>query len=343
MKNISEYLLKSCNLMRDIATHQCSGDYVRHGQIENMLPADCNWYHSAWQYLRVLDCVSAPQWHEQFYTEAFRSILLNFAQKEKEFKVIITGTADYSMLYLLLKVLYEKKSKDEDFSNINVIIDILDLCKTPLEICKWYVEQLIKEGYNDIVWIENDGDYTQRIKIHPINMSIGMFTPLTHHYYDVVCTDAFLTRFYTSEVNSIISKWENILSPTGKIITTVRIHSSEQYDKNLADLSCDINKFCDKVIKKFNNLSERDQRKMDISIEDLRFIAFRYIVRMKSNSLGNEHDIKQMFEDAGLTLDKFSDPRGMVDGEIHATEYYRIVASHYCGKNKGRKGRNERN
>ena len=57
---LNNILKISCNDMCKFATKNCHIDYVDE---EN----GCSWYHSAWAYLRLLDCVSAPQWHESNY------------------------------------------------------------------------------------------------------------------------------------------------------------------------------------------------------------------------------------------------------------------------------------
>ena len=55
---------------------------------------DCTWYHENWMILRYLGVVSNPFWHEDFYEKAIRQYV-----NELE-KVLILGTADFSMPYL---------------------------------------------------------------------------------------------------------------------------------------------------------------------------------------------------------------------------------------------------
>lgn len=48
----------------------------------------CTWYHSVWQYLRVIDKVSSPEWHSIFYEKCFNKL---FKEKENP-KILISGT-----------------------------------------------------------------------------------------------------------------------------------------------------------------------------------------------------------------------------------------------------------
>lgn len=77
---------------------------------------DCTWYHENWMILRYLGVVSNPFWHEDFYEKAIRQYV-----NELE-KVLILGTADFSMPYLCQMKGIKK-------------IKICDICKTPLNIC----------------------------------------------------------------------------------------------------------------------------------------------------------------------------------------------------------------
>ena len=55
---------------------------------------DCTWYHENWMLLRYLGVVSNPFWHEKFYENAIQQYVNQLD------KVLILGTADFSMPYL---------------------------------------------------------------------------------------------------------------------------------------------------------------------------------------------------------------------------------------------------
>ena len=313
--DIQDLLIESCKKMEEYAK-DCTIDFVSSDR-------SCDWYHSSWQYLRAVDCVSAPQWHIKFYVKAIKERI----KRGRIPKILISGTADYSLLHIIVSELID--------SNVGAIIDVLDLCKTPLKICEWYVRKLQSAGYNNVVWVKNKNQFSHtssrnQIFIHAVKSDITKFNAKSVHEreweYDVICTDAFLTRFDHKEAGSILEKWASLLAQDGVVITTVRIYENEAETKqSVALVSNNIHKFCNKVLSQYKDPSFKNAReRLNIEVEDLRFKAFRYIERMKSNSLGTRDDIRALFENCGFELK--TDERDTVNGEIDETWYCRIVA-----------------
>lgn len=164
-----------------------------------IMDEDCFWYHSIWQYLRLFNMVSSPTWHDKFYSEELTNALI----RGEEQNILICGTADYS---LLAYVLYAIKTSNQ--TNVNIYV--LDTCKTPLYCCKWFAEK-------------------ENIKIKTINVDILNYNK--NNYFDLIGTDAFLTRFERKKVPQLIDKWYELLKENGKIITTVRIHEKDELSK----------------------------------------------------------------------------------------------------------------
>ena len=298
LKNI---LLDSCVEMHKLSIH-CTNDYLVHNSSVATHATSCNWYHSVWQYLRILDCVSAPQWHQDFYEQN----IIKCIQNKSNVSILISGSADYSLLHLIYLAVTSR--------NIHVEIDVVDLCSTPIGICKWYLDFLARNGMAN-----------PNIIVRLYRSNITMFS--LGKTYDIICTDAFLTRFSSSETRSIIEKWERLLTPFGVVITTVRIHPEECYiTPSIAQRSKDCEAFLSKVRYRYLNLTNDERDKMSISLEELTFMAFRYILRMKSNILGQKPDIDELFTDANLHIDDNLSCISDVDGEIKKTQYYRVVA-----------------
>ena len=114
--DLEEPLVLSADLMHGVAAVMCSGDHVDR--------SSCAWYHGAWQYMRVMNLVSTPTWHSEFYTRELSAAV----SRRKSVRAIITGTADYSLLAYLLACDPDGRAE----------IDVLDLCATPLFACRWY-------------------------------------------------------------------------------------------------------------------------------------------------------------------------------------------------------------
>ena len=299
--NLNNLLAESCSKMHEIALRNCGKDYVDEKE-------GCCWYHSVWQYLRALNCVSAPQWHDSFYRSA-----INAAIKDKtEVVVFISGTADYSMLHIITDQLTKTKIKAK--------IVILDKCATPLEICKWYAKKLLAADCN--ILPENQlNNFKSNIDIEYVQQDLLYYG--IDEKFDIICTDAFLTRFESGLVKSVITNWASRLKPDGKIINTVRIHDATS-PRNLVAGTHDIISFNDKVRTAYREYI-KNESSFPLSEEEILFLANRYIIRMYSNDIGDRSAITKLFKDCGL---RFNEKTNIiqVSGEISETNYMQIIA-----------------
>jgi hypothetical protein len=143
---------------------------------------DCSWYHRNWMTLRSLGMVSNPFWHERFFTEQLK---IYFDHENS--KVLVLGTADFSMPLLCF------------YSGIKQL-DICDICKTPLNICNVVAEQ------NQFDWKTFKKDIRDGID----------------NKYSIIVSDAFLTRFSYEEKPKILKSIGQALLPGGVYITTIR-------------------------------------------------------------------------------------------------------------------------
>lgn len=273
--DLEEPIEESADLICNYAMKNCE-----HG----IMADNCTWYHSVWQYLRLVNLVSTPAWHDTFY---LKELALAFENK-KNVKVLISGTADYSMLAY---VLYVAKQTD-----CMVDVDVLDSCKTPLFACEWFANR------------ENK-------KINLINNDILKHNKLEE--YDVICTDAFLTRFPKPLAKKVVNKWYELLKKGGKIITTVRVYDTPQ-NVSSEDLEKMANEFADKAKER----SAKIQEVIQFSTNKIREMAYTYAINMKSNSIGNEKNILSLFKNY-----KTNYYINNVLGEFQRTKYIEIVAT----------------
>ncbi|MCL4356652.1 MAG: class I SAM-dependent methyltransferase [Candidatus Thermoplasmatota archaeon] len=149
----------------------------------------CKWYHGSWQYLRLIDMVSSPDWHNSFYIPKIREALADPTHR----KILVYGTADYG----ILEIIYSSMSKDSKSLDITVV----DKCETPLIACKSYAES---HGY-EITTVKGE-DQVLKLK---------------RDYYDLIITDHLLTVLPKDQVKVIIDNWFNLLAPGGVLLTTV--------------------------------------------------------------------------------------------------------------------------
>ena len=168
---------------------------------------DCRDYHQSWPLLRSLGLVSTPKWHAKFYRSWLQSIRQGWAKNVGQRNVLVTGLADYSMLFWAVQWLNSFKI-GSDRSNV-CNFHVLDICETPLRSCSWMKSEVIKEGV--------DFDFS----MSPVQKSI-FENGLPDGSFDLVISDAFLTRFDDANKSKVIGEWGRLLKPGGFVLTTAR-------------------------------------------------------------------------------------------------------------------------
>ena len=150
-----EPLQESAALMHEMALSLCE--------------PDCVYYHSAWQYLRALGLFSTLGGQAEFFVNALTSL----AARGEWPRVLVAGTADYSMpahvYHAYLNV------------GAQIKLTVLDRCRAPLSISSWYAERIgqpievvqqdllrpdFQEKYDVIVTSSLLGSFDDAARIH---------------------------------------------------------------------------------------------------------------------------------------------------------------------------------
>jgi hypothetical protein len=152
---------------------------------------NCGWYHGTWQYLRLLDMVAVPGWHDAFYMEALSGVL----KKKPNAEVLISAAADFGMLNTLHLAIEAAGAKP------NIVV--YDICETPLKSCQWYAN---RHGFPIKTCCENliTGDVPE--------------AP-----FDLIVTDEFLTVLKAEYKPFITKRWKELLKPGGAVVTVAMI------------------------------------------------------------------------------------------------------------------------
>jgi hypothetical protein len=273
-------LLESVFIMEALAAAHCEGSY---------LSIDCcDWYHSSWQYLRLVDMVSTPAWHQDFYQKALTYALSG----KKQSRVLISGTADYGMLQQI-----------QSLSAVPSIaeVTVLDLCKTPLEICTWFYEHFLPSTIN----------------FNCLRQSV-VGNMLAAKSQDLIISDAFLTRFAPDERKTIIEEWRRMLKDDGVIITTIRLNDNSPSSTAVISTAVDVKRYSQKAKNNINK-SGRLLKNIEGKIIEK---AMMYAEKIISYPFMDEQEIKGLFEGFDLNIEL-----GEVSGELQGnTVYARVVA-----------------
>lgn len=275
---LQEPLMMSADMMSEVSYVLCSHDHMNLD--------GCCWYHSVWQYLRLMNMVSTPSWHHDFYIS---NLQLSLSQISSP-KILISGAADYSSLSYVIRAM-ELLEKAGDY-------DVLDLCETPLFACKWYAKR-------------------KQISLSTKQMSI--FDLDSCDEYDLICTDAFLTRFTKEQIASILDIWYKALKDNAHVVTTVRIHD-EKHQCPETPSDEDIAAFSNKAYER----SKIWGKVINYSSKEIAKKAGVYASKMKSNKIGTREDILSAFMNSGFELCCVEDVE--VSGELYPSRYLRIRA-----------------
>ena len=286
-EELSRLLRETAPAIADFAAARCAGGYVD--------AARCSWYHGVWPYLRVLGVVSSPAWHRDFYGKALRQVMEQRHRARP--RVLVSGAADFSMLEQVLYCAREARGPAAEAD-----VTVLDLCQTPLESCRLYAERT-----NTAVCLRKADLLDWR--------GLG-------ETFDIITTDAVLTRFEREGCAEVISAWRGLLDADAVVVTTVRLHDDLDAGR---DFESDIAAFVERVGRLAQLYPSR------IFQETGRFLeaAETYARGMRSADIGDEDDIVELFGAGGF--DVVSRERAHVAGELHPVNYLRIVARKRSG------------
>jgi hypothetical protein len=274
--DLEEPLVQSAPVIAAVAPVLCQGDHIdKH---------ECDWYHGSWQFLRLMGLVSTPAWHHDFYSNALSSAVSGGARH-----ILVTGTADYSVLAYVLHAIQGISA---------ATVTVIDLCNTPLFACQWYAKRC---GFHHLTLLSDD---------------VLTYLSSTSERYDLVITDAFLTRFDKANANAVVDGWSKILMPQGRVITTVRVHSESESGQT-----------AEEAIASFRERARIRWRRwapfIDLRAVEVADRAEIYARRMISRPIGTQSEIND------LLSKRFSvcyEELAQVPGELFPTKYIRTVS-----------------
>src|SRR6266851_2389065 len=298
--SFAEPLARSADMMATTAKMSCDGHMYTEGT--------CSWYHGVWQHLRLFDLVSSPSWHAAFYREALSSALRHRASvgaTQGRPRVLLTGTADYSMLAYVLN--------SAVLAQIPVDVRVMDVCRTPLIACQWYARlrgvQVVTDPDASPDAAAGPGDRS-RISVCEMDVREAQDpagrTALGSEY-DVITTDAFLTRFEPDESGRIVAAWRNLLAPGGVVVTTVRVHSLDAARGGILDEVSDF-------VLRARDRAARWRPYMQTRLDELTVAARKYATQMRSYDLGDPAEIRDLFDTGGFDVEDAQQP-ARVNGE----------------------------
>lgn len=193
-------LLESAPIMSQFASKYCKESNIGDKYMQSREHhSDCEWYHAAWQYCKLTEISPILNYHKNQFKKFFYETI-----NQEKINVLISGAADYAILEDVLETI------PKNIIN-KVHITVLDLCRTPLEICKWYIDVHKKMGAT----------------MPNISFKVGdaLHTDFRDNSFDLITTYFFVSRFRSEERMILTKEWSRLLKSKGKIIITELISS----------------------------------------------------------------------------------------------------------------------
>jgi 2-polyprenyl-3-methyl-5-hydroxy-6-metoxy-1,4-benzoquinol methylase len=188
-------LIESAPLMAKWARTECHtkpiGGMEEWANAQGHAVDSCDWYHSTWQYLRLLNMVAVPPWYK-FYNKAVSSLL----RKRPNPSVLISGAADFGMLATVHQAI--------EAAGVFPKITIYDICTTPLLSCRWYAE---RHGFD----------------VRCVCDNLITTTSAARGGFDLIVTDELLTVLRSDDKRAMVRRWKELLKPGGAVVTTAMV------------------------------------------------------------------------------------------------------------------------
>jgi SAM-dependent methyltransferase len=227
----------------------------------------CDWFHRIWQVLRLLGLNTTPEHHAAFFEQALHTL-----SDSSEPRVLISGTADYSMLARLLPAFRARGARPA--------ITVFDRCETALMLNRWYAE---REGLAISTARGDAADYAG---------APG---------YDVVCTHSFLGQFDPQRRLQLLDSWRRLLRPGGLLLTINRLRPDAGsgwlgYSPQQAE----------KLAENVRHGAARVGALLGATPTELGEAALRYAQRMGAWPIRSEAEIRELCERSGFRVEQLS-------------------------------------
>lgn len=247
---------------------------------------NCEWYHGAWMYCRLSGIVVSEDYLGNNYHFFFQK------QGEKPCNILICGTADFAILEHIFQCIPESNRRW-------TYITIIDICNSPLLLCRWFINTYYQEYADNIDYVQADAT----------NL------PFEDGYFDLITTYSFLTRMIYSDAQKVVNEWYRVLKPKGTVLTTVHINNLKEFEGKFYRSDSASEDFALDKLNKFLNKYSFDSFFAKIIREKVKL----YISNIMSVAISSEL-LEEMFDQYICDITYFDQP-----GELEAVHKMTIV------------------
>jgi SAM-dependent methyltransferase len=206
-------------------------------------------------------------------------------------RVLVSGCADWGMLAAVISA----------YCGTPLDVTTIDRCPTPLLLCAWYggaVGMPVRTAVADAILFDE------------------------YDAYDVVCTHSLLTYYALDGRERLVSNWQRLLRRGGAVVTVTRL--AEQTTP-IESIKARAARFGELVVQRAVELGIDRDRTI------LRARAERFAAAQISHPVGNERDVRALFEAQGFAVTRFEKRqleggRDPISGAARSGAYAEIVA-----------------
>lgn len=236
---------------------------------------NCEWYHGAWMYCRMAKIVVTDDYFGEYYDTFFEQ-----RRNSDRIDVLICGMADYALVAHVLRripsALIDK-----------VYITLLDICNSPLLLCKWYIEK----------------EFPQFLRCLTIVRADATDIPFPGNSFDLITSSSFLTRMVYSEAEKVVMEWKRLLKSGGEIFTSVHVYNNsncegEFYRSENADIEYAMKKL-ETCISEYS-ISDKYAEKMRQKVK-------KYLSNIMTVAM-SESRLKDLFNELYYSPERYDQP-----------------------------------
>lgn len=275
--------IEDSNLILDAAEHMsiyskryCMSIVCNHKRMraaEN--ETNCEWYHGAWMYCRLANIVVSEDYLGDYYQRFFEKRF-----NQEVMRILICGMADYATFAHVLRRIPNNYPGMVQFV-------LLDICKSPLLLCKWYLSKMFPEFRGKVELVTADATNI----------------PFENETFDLITTYSFLTRMIYYDAEKVAKEWIRLLKRGGEILTTVHVTNDNTkegkfYRSENADILYAMAKV-EETIQKYGLAS-------DIALV-MRDKVKRYLVNIMSVAM-SEENLARLFNSIACSFTRFEQP-----------------------------------
>jgi hypothetical protein len=246
-------------------TRQCADELCRDESNEH---SSCRLYHRAWTTLRLIGLISGARTDHHFFNEQFSS----FAKLEPQARVLIAGTADHAMLYMLYRAFRECLAEP--------LVTIVDRCATTLAVNSWYAEKI-----------------DASVKTHQTDLQNMEWISQS---YDLVTTHSIFSFFKPEEFTSVLSALGQKLKIGGKLIFAQGISPDSPTGSRIRFSKSEANRFKKRAIECFYSCGETDG--LDEAL--VQALAHGFAINKNICAIASSKDLLVPLANVGFRLDE---------------------------------------